>query len=220
MRKSFLFVLLIALCGSAIAAPRGVHVITFGKVLPVKLFIGPNANDTVPLKIRSLYVDGKLKEFTTGPIHDVTDRLFVVRRAFRLNNNLPDEDNKVPDWVWQQGGWLLVDRLTGRVSQVNLQLFDPFYSHAEWFRDYAAYCGLSDDGEILYAMVMQLGNRKPIVKKKLGNASNAPDPSADCEPPNWQKAPTRVTFSPKKGQPVSFSIFGHAADIAPGSDEE
>ncbi len=44
---------------------------------------------TTPMKVRALYVDGKLKEFVTGEMHEVTDRLFVVRRAYRLNNNLP-----------------------------------------------------------------------------------------------------------------------------------
>jgi len=56
---------------------------------------------------------------------------------------------------WQRGGWLLVDRLTGRVSQLNLAEFDPFYSTASWYRDYIAYCGVSEDGKKLYAVVAQ-----------------------------------------------------------------
>ena len=46
-----------------------------------------------------------------------------------------------------------VDRLTGRVSQLNLPEFDPFYSTASWYRDYIAYCGVSEDGKKLYAVV-------------------------------------------------------------------
>jgi hypothetical protein len=86
------------------------------------------------LKIRALYVDTRLKEFTTGPSHEVTDRLFVVRRVVRLNDTLADETATTPKWVWQRGGWLLVDRLTGHVTQLNLPEFDPFYSTPNWYR--------------------------------------------------------------------------------------
>ena len=37
------------------------------------------------IKVRALFVDTRLKEYTIGLPHDVTDRLFVVRRAYRLN---------------------------------------------------------------------------------------------------------------------------------------
>jgi len=44
---------------------------------------GPAADDQpLTLKVRSLLVDAHLKEFTHGPRHEVTDRLFVVRPAF------------------------------------------------------------------------------------------------------------------------------------------
>ncbi len=46
----------------------------------------------------------KLKDFTTGDIHDVTDREFVVRRAYRINDSLPDDARKTPKWLWQRGG--------------------------------------------------------------------------------------------------------------------
>ena len=54
----------------------------------VKLYLGPDEDHTAPMKVRALYVDAKLKEFVTGEVHEVTDRLFVVRRAYRLNNSL------------------------------------------------------------------------------------------------------------------------------------
>src|SRR3954465_3008040 len=90
------------------------HVISFGKPLSVKLFVGPSEDKTLDIKVRALYVDAKIKEFTTGGPHDVTDRLFVVRRSFRVNNSLPVEEapvgqRKMPKWLWQRGGWLLVD---------------------------------------------------------------------------------------------------------------
>lgn len=188
--------------------------------MAVRLFLGPDEEHTTPMKVRALLVDAKLKEFVTGEAHDVTDRLFVVRRAYRLNNNLPDDSGKPPTWVWERGVWLLVDRLTGRVSQLSLNEFDPFYSEASWFRDYVAYCGVSDSGEKLSAVVMQLGRKKPVLKKDLGNSGQGETPNSECDPPLWEKKPTRVTFLPKHAEKQTFSIFGHAWDSAPGSDEE
>jgi hypothetical protein len=199
----------------AAAAKPKTHVVSFGKTMAVKLFLGPDEERSEPLKVRALFVDAKLKEFVTGEMHEVTERLFVVRRAYRLNNNLPQDETKAPNWVWERGGWLLVDRLTGHVSQ-----FDPFYSHASWFRDYAAYCGVSDNGEKLSAVVMQLGRKKPVLKRDLGAASQGETPDSDCDAPSWEKKPTRVTFRPKHGEKQAFSIFGHAWDSAPGSEEE
>ncbi len=213
-----LFVLL--LLTPAVASAPKVHVISFGKTMAVKLYLGPDEDNTAPIKVRALYVDAKLKEFVTGTMHEVTDRLFVVRRAYRLNNNLPEDESKAPSWVWQRGGWLMVDRLTGRVSQLALAEFDPFYSEASWFRDYVAYCGVSDNGEKLSAIVMQLGRKKPVLKKEIGDASQGDTPDSECDAPGWEKKPTRVTFRPKHGEKRAFSIFGHSWDAAPGSDEE
>src|ERR1700684_3154635 len=84
------------------------RVITFGKPITVKLAIGPTEDKTVDMKIRGLYVDGNLKEFVTGDTHDITDRVFVTRKAFRLNDNLP-EDAKTPHWKGQRGSWLKGD---------------------------------------------------------------------------------------------------------------
>jgi hypothetical protein len=96
------------------------------------------------LKIRPLIVDGRIKEYVMGLSHEVTDRLFVVRRVFRMNDSLP-QDSDVR-WQWQRGGWLVVDRLTGRISPVVLAEFDASNSAASWYRDYVAYCGIADCG--------------------------------------------------------------------------
>ncbi len=216
---STLLILLLLSPISAAEKPK-VHVIGFGKPMPVKFFLGPDEERTAPMKVRSLFVDGRQREFVTGDVHEVTDRLFVVRRAYRLNNNLPSDEGKGANWVWQRGGWLLVDRLSGHLTQLALPDFDPFYSQASWFRDYVAYCGVSDDGARLSAVVMQLGRRKPVLKKELGNASQGELPEANCDAPLWEKKPTRVTFLPKSGDKQSFSIFGHAGDLVPGGDEE
>ncbi len=213
-----LLVIIASLAGTALAAKP--HVVSFGKVLPVKLFIGPGEDHTVPMNVRALLVDGNPKEFTTGELHSVTDRLFVVRRAFRVNDNLPGEQGKMPRWVWQRGGWLMVDRITARITQLSLPLFDPFYSQASWFRDYSAYCGVSDNGEKVYTVVVQLGRKKPVLRQEIGAASQGEEPDSDCAAPTWEKNPARVTFHPKRGEPSSFVVRGHAADVAPGSSEE
>jgi hypothetical protein len=212
-----MFLVLASLAGTALAAKP--HVISFGKVLAVKLFIGPGEDHTVSMNVRALLVDGNPKEFTTGEYHVVTDRIFVVRRAFRVNDNLPADQGKVPHWVWQRGGWLMVDRTTGRITQVTMPLFDPFYSQASWFRDYAAYCGVSDNGEKLYTVVVQLGLKKAVLRQEMGAASQGADFDSNCAAPTWEKNPARVTFHPKHGQPSSFVVRGHA-DVAPGSSEE
>jgi hypothetical protein len=195
------------------------HVITFGKPTPVKLFVGTSESKSVDMKIRALYVDGKLKEFTTGEAHDVTDQLFTVQRAYRVNDSLPEDERTLPKWKWQRGGWLLVNRATGRIAPIKLPEFDPYYSSAAWYRDYAAYCGVSDTGEKLYAIVSQIGSRKPVVHKLLGPASGGELPDAECARPEWQRQPARVTFVPRNFDKLTFTVRGHAADLIQNEPE-
>lgn len=203
----------------AVAVPKP-HVITFGKWTPVKWMAGTADSKPVDLKTRGLYGDTRLKEYTTGAPHEVTDQLFVVRRVFRLNDALPSEAAATPRWLWERGGWLLVDRVTGRVSQINLPEFDPFYSTASWYRDYVAYCGVSDDGKKLFAVVAQLGRRKLLLKKPLGEPAGEDEPDSECPAPAWQRLPTRVTFEPDEDQRLTFAIRGHAIDVAHDAEEE
>ncbi len=217
MRHCFLVLIAcVAVAIHAAGAPRP-HVITFGKWMPVKLFLGPN-DKSLDIKIRSLYVDGRLREFTTGDVHDVTDRLFVVRRAYRVNDWLPSDEGVAHKWKWQRGGWLQVDRDSGRVGLLNLPNFDSFYSSASWYRDYAAYCGVSEDGGKLYAVVTQLGRKKPLLKRELGRVKDADMPDAQCAAPEWQRQPVRVTFFPSDGQRLTFNIRGNAVDLAPSAE--
>jgi hypothetical protein len=221
MQRFALVGILLALCTCALAVTKP-KTVTFGAWMKVPFFVGPHEEKSVEIKVRSLLVDGKIKEFVTGDTHEVTDRYFVVRKAFRLNDWLPDDpDPKNHRWKWQRGGWLLVDRETARVSQINLPEFDPFYSSGAWFRDYIAYCGLSDDATKVYAVVEQIGRKKPLLKQKLGDAKNGEMPESECELPHWERDPIRVTFQPVGGQKQTFSVFGHAADAMPvGGDEE
>ena len=209
--------LLLANLASAASKP---HVVALGKPLPVKLFIGPSEDKTIDITVRALYVDSKLKEFTTGKQHDVTDREFVIRRAFRINDALPDDPPKSPKWIWQRGGWLLVDRSSGKVTQLKLPDFDPFYSEVSWYRDYAAYCSVTSNGERLLAVIAQMGSRKPLYRKELGKATSGDLPDSDCTVPHWDRQPARVTFLPKVGEKLSVNVNGRFADVAPESTAE
>ena len=222
LRKSLLkFVLLsVGLCLlsiTCVAVPKP-HVIAFGKWISAKW---PNATGQklLDLKVRPLFVDTRLKEYTTGTPHELTDRLFVVRRAFRVNDILPTEKADSPRWQWQRGGWLLVDRVTGHVSQLTLPEFDPFYSTASWYRDYIAYCGVSEDGKKLYAMVAQVGRRKAILKKDAGEPAGDDDPDSECPPPVWERTPMRVTFLPDDNQKLVFSIRSRVIDVVNDAEE-
>ena len=212
---------MLCVAASECAAVPKAHVITFGKWISAKW---PNATGQklLDLKVRPLFVDTRLKEYTTGTPHELTDRLFVVRRVFRVNDALPTENGTAsansPRWQWQRGGWLLVDRLTGRVSQLNLAEFDAFYSTASWYRDYIAYCGVSEDGKKLYAVVAQVGRRKPILKKEAGEPAAGDDPDSECAAPVWERTPTRVTFQHGE-QKLVFSIRSRVVDVINDAEE-
>jgi len=228
--KSLVFFLL---AGSAFAASKP-HVITFGKPTSAKWFVGADENYPMEIKVRALYVDARLKEFTLGSPHDVTDHFFVVRRAFHVNDALPEEGTTMPRWKWQRGGWLLVDRVSGHISQLSLPEFDTYYSAPSWYRDYVAYCGVSDDGKKVYVMVAQLGRKKPILKKSLGEVApvDVPGPTrqsldkppedlpdSECPAPSWQRQPARVTFT-SRGQTFTYSVRGHDAEVLDVAGDE
>jgi hypothetical protein len=204
---------------AALAAAK-VHVIAFGKWTSAQWY--PNGSEEKPwaIKIRGLLVDGRVKEYVMGSPHEVTDRLFVVRRVFRVNDSLPEDAGL--HWQWQRGGWLLVDRVTGHVSSINLPEFDSYYSAASWYRDYVAYCGISDDGKKRYAMVTQLSRRKAVLKKELSGEGVLEDAAPDslCPAPLWQRAPVRVSFDPSDGTKQTFSIRGHVVDLVNDAEDE
>ncbi|MGO8934961.1 MAG: hypothetical protein ACLQDA_14730 [Terracidiphilus sp.] len=239
MSKSALFAVLAlaAIIGfgpSSNAAPRKPHSVVLGAVkrVPYSKTGDPSgaATGEDALKVRALLVDGVLKEWTTGDAHDVTDRSFVVRRVIRLNDALPSDkpgptdkanQDKRSQWVWQRGPWLLVDRVTGRVTALRLPDYDPGVSQVSWFRDYAAYCGLTASGKSLYAIVAQIAARKPVLAKKLAafDAENHPDPV--CAPPEWQREPLRIAFHPAGTDAVSYDIVpGSAVMVEDSGDED
>lgn len=202
-------VLLLFLAATAFAKN---HVVTFGTPMKVKLLVGPDEKQTMDITVRTLVVDGRIREFVTGDTHDVTDHVVVARVAFRVNDSLPDDGRTQPKWRWQRGGWVSVDRESGHVASLSLPDFDPYYSVASWYRDYVAYCGVSSDATKVYAVVAELGSRKPVVRSFLGGASGAQIPDSECSPPVWARQPTRVTFTQTGKSPVTFEVHGHAAE--------
>jgi hypothetical protein len=210
----------VLLLTAAAGAATKVHVITFGKSTSVQWLPGGTDEKPLILKIHALVVDGRVKEYVLGAPHEVTERLFVVRRVFRVNDSLPEDSG--PRWQWQRGGWLLVDRLTARVSPINLPEFDVYSSTASWYRDYVAYCGVADDGKKTYAMVAQLSRRKPVLKKEL-SSEGVPEgaaPDTACLVPVWQRSPVRVSFEPAGGAKQTFAVRGHVVDLVNDAEEE
>ena len=222
-----------ALAFPASAAPRKAHLVALGVVRRVHYSkagdpAGAQAGDQ-ELRIRALMVDGVLKEWTTGDAHDVTDRSFVIRRALKLNDALPGDavaakpTTAQEHWVWQRGPWLLVDRVTGHFSAIKLPDYDPALSQVSWFRDYAAYCGVTASGKSLYAIVAQIAARKPVLARKLSALDAEARTEAACELPEWQREPLAVGFHPVGKQSVSFQIAAGSAllveDAADESDQ-
>lgn len=168
------------------------------------------------LRVRPLLVDGKVKEWTNGESHAITDRSFVVRRALRLNDSLPGD--KTEHWIWQRGPWLMVDRVKGSVTALHLPDYDPAVSNVIWFRDYGAYCGLTASGKQLYAVVAQIAARKPVVAKKISVWSPGESQVPACEAAVWQREPLRVTFQPSGATPVSYNLVGLSAVLVEEGD--
>lgn len=158
------------------------------------------------LRVRPLVVDGRVLEWTAGEMHEVTDRSFVVRRVVRLNDALPGESGA--HWIWSLGPWLWVDRAKAHVSVLHLPNFDPAISDVVWFRDYAAYCGISATGTHLNAVVAQLSMRRPLVSKVLGKWTADDHPTPTCAAATWQRQPLQVTFHPAGSDAVSYQLFG------------
>jgi len=197
-----IFISFLLLPGISLAAPKA-HSVVLGQWRAVEL--RTDTGEKQPLKVRDLVIDGRIREYTTGVTHEVTDRLFVVRRAYRINDALPEE-KKPQQWVWRLDGWISVDRQTGHVAQLNLPAFDGDTSEASWYRDYAAYCGASDDGSKTYLVVAQIGRRKPVLKKEVSGTS--------CAVPAWERTPSRVTFV-AAGEKTSFVVHDHSVDLQP-----
>ncbi|MCU1270611.1 MAG: hypothetical protein JWN74_1905 [Acidobacteriaceae bacterium] len=206
-------VALVSLPGKAAPKP---HVVALGRWTTISWRDQDSEAKPVQLKIRPLYVDGRTKEFTIGAPHEVTERTFVVQRSYRLNDSLPQQPGPT-QWQWQRGGWLLVDRVSGKVQPLALPEFDPDSSAVNWYRDYAAYCGTSEDGQKLIALVVQVGRRKPLLKKAVGESNESPQ---TCGQPLWERNPVRVTFEITPAQKLMFAVKSRAVDAITSEETE
>ncbi len=116
--------------------------------------------------------------------------------------------------------------MTGHISPINLPEFDITYSDVSWYRDYAAYCGVSDDGKQIYAMVAQINRRKPIVKWLVEETKFAVEtqqhqiPDPPCRPPEWQRSPARVTFEANPATKRTYVIRGRSVDLSIAEEED
>ena len=220
-RRTVLFFSLLILVPTLVRAAAKSHAVALGGVRREAYSIqgdpaGAKHGET-ELKVRPLVVDGKVKEWTTGEAHDVTERSFAIRRAVRLNDALPTD--KAPRWVWQRGPWLLVDRASGKLAALHLPDFDPAVSEVVWFRDDAAYCGVNATGKQLLAVVAQVEARRPLLVKKLGAWDPADHPSPVCAAAVWQRDPLKVTFQPAGAAAVSYDLVGTSAILVEEGDD-
>lgn len=208
-----------------------VHTVTLGAVrrvpyLPIYATPDSKDEDSTTLRVRALFVDERQKEWTTGELHNVTDRSFAIRRVLRINDALPTEAGE--HWSWQPGPWLLVDRVTGHITPLHLPDFDPAVSNAVWFRDYAAYCGLATPGArskdpsgTLMAVVAQASARKAVAQRPLGKWPTSDHPGPACKPATWQRLPMRATLTPGNGaDPVTFDVVGTTALIEDADNDD
>lgn len=212
------FALLCALLFCYLPAVAKVHTIGLGAWHKVS-YTAPSTEatpDTSTMRVRALVIDGLVKDWTTGEIHEITDRTFVVRRAVKLNDALPDETGS--HWLWVLGPWLLVDRTTAHATVLRLPDFDPAVSQVVWFRDYAAYCGVNSTGKHLYAVVTQLGVRRPLVAKQIAKWTIDDHPTPACASAVWQRQPLQVTFHPAQSDAVTYQIFGVASALVEGGE--
>ncbi len=210
--------LLLLPLGARAAGPK-VHSVSLGGTrrvpyTPAATPLADKGDDTTSLKVRPLIVDGRQKEWTTGDLHEVTDRSFTIRRALHVNDSLPG-DPAGSHWVWQPGPWLLVDRVSGHVTALHLPAFDATVSEVSWYRDYAAYCGVAATAKGgLVAVVAQLGARRPVMQRQLAKWP-LPDHAAGlpCRPALWQRLPMRATLQLTDGQPMTFDVLGSTSLI-------
>src|SRR5579875_1568934 len=208
---------------SAPSQAAKIHIVTLGAVRKVP-YTPPEATpdnkseEASTLRVRPLLVDDKPREWTVGDLHEVTDRTFVIRRAFRINDALPGEP---PHWTWQPGPWLQVDRSNGHVTALHLPNFDPQVSEVVWFRDYAAYCGLLPTlkGGVI-AVVAELGSHRAVAQHTLANWPLEKPAHPVCGPARWQRTPMRATLSLTGGPPVTFDVAGTSSLIEEGESEE
>lgn len=126
--------------------------------------VGPNESECLDLKVCALYVDGRVRESTLGPSHDITELALCGAPRFpgkrqpagRCSSQPPVGCGNAEDGCCSIAGR---SHIVHRSAGIRSLLF-----RASWYRDYAVYCGVADDGKKLSAVVFQVGRRKPVLK--------------------------------------------------------
>ncbi len=222
LRPALRALIILLVAAQAFAAGPRIHTVGLGSLRRVPYSAKTDPSGALPdekeLRIRPLLVDARMKDWTTGEMHAVTERTFAIRRAIRLNDALPGD--KGEHWIWQRGPWLLVDRTNGHYIALKLPDYDPAVSTITWYRDYAAYCGLSASGKQLYAVVAQLGAHKPVLSRKLAAwVPGAMDARGTaCAAAAWQRDPLRVTFQHTGEASISYDLIGMSAVLVEDGD--
>lgn len=223
--KSRTLVLLLSFSTPLFAAAPKVHTVSLGAVrrvpyTPPDATLEEKSDQTSTIKVRPLFVDDRQKDWTTGEVHDITDRTFAVRRALHINDALPTDP--APRWIWQPGPWITVDRVTGHITPLHLPNFAPVVSNAVWFRDYTAYCGTANTakGGSLYVIVAQLGARRGVVQRLIGKWPQPNHFIPVCQPAKWERLPLRVTIQPTGGEAMTYDVVGTSSTIIEEGDND
>jgi len=143
------------------------HVIRFGKRTTVKWLAGADEDRPVDLKIRALYVDTRLKEYTTRAPPEVTDRLFLVQPVF------PPERQLARRARWNASlavaaGWMPSGRsgYRGPVAPIALPEFDPFLFERQLVSRLHRVLWRVGRWQEVVCIVAQLARRKPSRRKR------------------------------------------------------
>jgi hypothetical protein len=103
----------------------------------------------------------------------------------------------------------MVERSSGHITTLHLPAFDAEVSSVVWFRDYAAYCGITTAASSkLVAVVAQAGRTKAVAERVIGKWPQAPPPRPACGASLWQRGPVRVTLTPAGAPPITFEVTG------------
>ena len=219
--------LLLSIATPVFAATKGpkTHTVSLGAVRRVP-YTQPDAtpdekvDETSSIKVRPLFVVDHQREWTTGELHEITDRTFAIRRALHVNDALPTDT--VPHWIWQPGPWITVDRVNGHITALHLPDFDPVVSNAVWFRDYAAYCGTANTskGANLYVIVAQLSAHRAVVRKLIGKWPQPNHFIPVCQPAKWDRLPLRVMIQPTGGEAFTYDVVGTSSIIEEADNDD
>ncbi len=226
MRRLLLLALPLLLPAALPAASKPkVHTVGLGAVrrvpyTPALATADTRDEDSTTLKVRPLIVDDKLKEWTVGEIHTISDRTFAVRRVLHINDALPNDPGE--RWVWQPASWILVDRSTGHITALHLPDFDSAVSDAIWFRDYAAYCGLATTakGSSLVAVIAEVNGRRAVAQRAIGKWPQPEHTGQPCQTARWQRLPMRATLQATGSEPVVFDVLGSTSLIEEGDNDD